>query len=408
MHEAIIHQAAGGLDAALRSHVDAARRVGARCVVICEPARWAALTQGGTSVQHVRFHDAATTLEHLDDPTTQRERLEALIREDREGLTATEPLYAWGEMVDLLEARHQHGAAVALERTWSEVCAAHTIHLRCGYTFSHVAGNAGVAGIHDVERHHETCTVALERPDVPLDVAAEHARLRRLFEVRIAALEPFAAVGLITAGVVHDAAGPLSYVLGNIEALLEELQDVAPQTRQLATDAASGLEVLREVFSDVRKTSGRREDPTTIALVPILERVLRLHGPRLGNVEVALDVRARPCVQGPSSRLYRLFANLVSNACDAMHARRRHRLEVVVSSEEGSVEVQVTDSGDGLDPAIASRLFEPHLSTRPGGTGLGLMLVKRAVDELGGVVVVEPGPTTGTRVRVRLPVQALS
>jgi signal transduction histidine kinase len=406
MHEAMICETSAALDEALRQHVESAYAQGARCVVICQPQRRATLERCGTPLTHVHFHDAASTLSRLGEGVGRQGRLEQLITDARTGLAPQERLYAWGEMVDLLEAARRHEAAIALEGDWSAVCERHQVYLRCGYTFSNVAQNGGLGALEGVRACHAHHEVTLERRDVPVDVAAEQAYRVAALEAHLRALEPFAAVGLLTAGVVHDAAGPLSCVAGNIEELCELLSGSgAGEALGLAKEARVGVEVLHEVFADVRRASGRREPQHPVELVPVLERVLRLQHATLSGVTVALEVEYRPLLAGPSSRLYRLFANLIANACDAMASGvRPKRLGLSVRRAPVGVEVCVTDSGEGMDPTVAAHLFEAPITTRTTGTGLGLMQVKRATAELGGEVQVDAAPGGGTTVRVRLPV----
>jgi signal transduction histidine kinase len=71
------------------------------------------------------------------------------------------------------------------------------------------------------------------------------------------------------------------------------------------------------------------------------------------------------------------------------------RVVVTVARDQGTVLIGVEDTGTGIDPAIASRLFEPLVTTRPKGIGLGLALVKRIVERHGGTVETKRGRTLG-------------
>ncbi|NBS13817.1 MAG: ATP-binding protein [Verrucomicrobia bacterium] len=93
--------------------------------------------------------------------------------------------------------------------------------------------------------------------------------------------------------------------------------------------------------------------------------------------------------------------NLVLNAVEAMPEGGELRLGV--QTREGNVLLSVQDSGRGMPKEIAARLFEPFLTRRPGGTGLGMALVRRTVEAHGGSLKVDSQPGKGTRVEIRLP-----
>jgi signal transduction histidine kinase len=93
--------------------------------------------------------------------------------------------------------------------------------------------------------------------------------------------------------------------------------------------------------------------------------------------------------------------NLVLNGMEAMKEGGELRLEVRVAKD--GVALAVQDQGPGMKKEVAERLFEPFLTRRPGGTGLGLALVRRTVEAHGGSVRVQSKPGRGTRVEIRLP-----
>jgi len=103
-------------------------------------------------------------------------------------------------------------------------------------------------------------------------------------------------------------------------------------------------------------------------------------------------------------QLVQVFLNLVLNAIDAVD--RGGQVELLVERLPGGVEVAVSDTGCGVEPAQAARLFQPYFTTKKHGTGLGLFVTRRLVTDHGGSVWFEPRPGGGTTFRVRLPVGA--
>jgi signal transduction histidine kinase len=107
-----------------------------------------------------------------------------------------------------------------------------------------------------------------------------------------------------------------------------------------------------------------------------------------------------PEVLGDPSQLRQIFVNLLQNAQQAAGAGGAVTLDAEVDGR--SVIVGISDTGPGVDPAVRARLFEPLVTTRQKGIGLGLALVKRIAERHGGTVSYEPR-SGGARFVVRLP-----
>jgi two-component system, NtrC family, sensor histidine kinase HydH len=120
------------------------------------------------------------------------------------------------------------------------------------------------------------------------------------------------------------------------------------------------------------------------------------------EVEVHLIVSPQvPAIEGDSVQLRQVFVNLLENAVAA--ASPRGEVQVSVSSADGRVRVVVEDTGPGVDPAIRRRLFEPLVTTKGNGIGLGLALVRRIVEHHGGSIGYQPKPGGGASFVVNLP-----
>ena len=122
-----------------------------------------------------------------------------------------------------------------------------------------------------------------------------------------------------------------------------------------------------------------------------------------GQLHISLQTEALgglPEVRGDPSQLRQLFVNLLQNAQQAGGVEGGIRLDAETSDSQ--VAVGVSDEGPGVDPTIRARLFEPLVTTRQKGIGLGLALVKRIAERHGGSVAYEPRGK-GARFVVRLP-----
>jgi nitrogen-specific signal transduction histidine kinase len=145
----------------------------------------------------------------------------------------------------------------------------------------------------------------------------------------------------------------------------------------------------------------------------VVERALRLQGEALRGLAVTrLYDPAIPEVEADGDRLLQVFLNLVRNATEAMAGAPgtlvvRTRFERVAPQCGGgpAAVVDVEDRGPGMPPAVQARLFTPFFTTKPKGTGLGLPISLRIVEEHGGALEAHSAPGKGTTFRVLLPLR---
>jgi signal transduction histidine kinase len=114
-----------------------------------------------------------------------------------------------------------------------------------------------------------------------------------------------------------------------------------------------------------------------------------------------------PAISGNGLHLQQVILNLVRNAFEALLGDsvggRQVWLATRLTGDDG-VEIHVDDNGPGIDPAIADRLFDPFLTTKPTGTGLGLAMCRTIVQSHGGTIAADTLSPRGTRFVVNLPV----
>ena len=164
---------------------------------------------------------------------------------------------------------------------------------------------------------------------------------------------------------------------------------------------ASGVDQmarLSEQFSQYARLPEPRFE--TVDLDQVVRSAVALHEHEGVEVEVANPAGAVN-VQGDSLLLSRAVHNLILNACEASPAGSR--VEVRTGVEDGHAVVEVLDRGPGLDPAVRARLFEPYVSTKRRGSGLGLSLVRDVATQHGGRVTLEDRAGGGAVARFAVP-----
>jgi two-component system, NtrC family, sensor histidine kinase HydH len=123
----------------------------------------------------------------------------------------------------------------------------------------------------------------------------------------------------------------------------------------------------------------------------------------LSSEAPSVVLRAEPglMVDGDAVQLHQVLVNLAQNA--VFFAGATGRVEVELSRMGNGLTMTFDDSGPGIDPSIRNRLFEPLVTTRQGGIGLGLALVKRIVERHDGTIIASRSPLGGARFTVHLP-----
>jgi signal transduction histidine kinase len=179
---------------------------------------------------------------------------------------------------------------------------------------------------------------------------------------------------------------------------------------------ASGLEEVARLIrlsEDLlllsRSMAGPEPGRAVVDLEPLLLEVFDV-GARLGQA-AGVTVRAEGAtpapVRGDAAALRRALLNLVENAIK--YTPRGGKVELRLSVRVGTAEVEVSDTGIGLEPAEAERIFDPFVrldaarSRDTGGAGLGLAIARSIVAAHGGTLSVESGPGSGSRFTLRLP-----
>ncbi len=260
--------------------------------------------------------------------------------------------------------------------------------------------------------------------DVHLAVLPEHPELRLLLLLPCSVAERIdrhlwhagsgRSVASLAMTLAHEVKNPLSGIRGAAQ-LLEE---VVPEGERALldlivseTERITRLVEEMEVFADERPL---RRAPVNIHLV--LEHVRRVAEAGFGRHVRFVEAYdpSLPPVPGDRERLVQLFLNLVKNACEAtpeggrviLRTRYHHGIRVTVAENRKRLElpicVEVEDEGPGVPEHLREHLFEPFVSGRPGGRGLGLALVATITARHGGIVALAES-RRGACFRVRLP-----
>jgi signal transduction histidine kinase len=231
---------------------------------------------------------------------------------------------------------------------------------------------------------------------------------------RLVQTERVAAWRELARRLAHELKNPLFPLQLTVENLQRARQQTSEQFDEVFSESTATLraelENLKTIvsrFSDFAKMPAPEFEP--VDLNESVRSVVKLFEPQLCAVgrppitpELYLDENlARP--QADPTLLRRALENLVLNSLDAMPAGGT--LTVRTSQHNGSVCLDVTDTGAGLTPEECARLFTPYYTSKQHGTGLGLAIVQSVVSDHGGKIAVESAPGAGATFRIELPIE---
>jgi signal transduction histidine kinase len=136
----------------------------------------------------------------------------------------------------------------------------------------------------------------------------------------------------------------------------------------------------------------------------IIEETVRFFTPEIHDREITVEQQLRsdlPLLQLDRDLMKQAFYNVIKNSLEAI--QRHGALRIETDLDDTHVVVRFLDSGGGMSPENLSHAFEPYFTTKPSGTGLGLLIVRRIVREHGGELSIESSQGTGLTLTIRLP-----
>ncbi|HSC59449.1 MAG TPA: ATP-binding protein [Gemmatimonadales bacterium] len=260
-------------------------------------------------------------------------------------------------------------------------------------------------------------TLERDREGSPPSVTAIFADIsesKRLQELHLRA-ERLEAVAELSASLAHEIRNPLASIRSSVEQLSRSSRASEDERflAQLIMRESDRLSRLLSEFLDFSRVRITRSEPLDLLEVArSAARLVREHPDC--REEVTITVDGEPAeLDGDEDLLHRVVANLLLNAVQAakgpaaVHVSCRPATPAELPSGSGlerAVRLEIRDNGPGIPAEVRERLFEPFVTGRVGGSGLGLSIVQRAVEAHRGLVLVDTGAGRGTTFTIYLPV----
>ena len=273
-----------------------------------------------------------------------------------------------------------------------------------------------ITGIYKQRLHHQGKAFTLNVSITPL-VSKSSERIGRLLlfddvtqrdrmEEQMSQTEKLTSLGLLAAGVAHEVNTPLAVISNYIQMLAKQMPDGDPRQSiidKIVKQTFRASEIVNNLLNFSRTGAAEASD---IDVNRVVEETLSLvsHPLKASQIKVVKHLgETLPVVRGSANKLQQVFLNLFLNARDAMPGGGM--LEVRTASHNGSVEVEIVDTGAGIPREHIHRIFDPFFTTKPNGrgTGLGLSVSYGIIKEHSGKIDVRSTPGKGTSFHVEFP-----
>ncbi|MDH5785012.1 MAG: ATP-binding protein [Chromatiales bacterium] len=211
-------------------------------------------------------------------------------------------------------------------------------------------------------------------------------------------------MGRMAASLAHQIRTPLASAMLYLSQL-NGMRDNSELQQRFSGKALASLRGLERLIADMLLfANGGRAERSRVAARQVLLQAIEpcQNRIKMQGIELMLDTDNSECeLMVNTPMLCSAVQNLINNALDAMP--QEGTLTLSLHAGDGVVELGVRDSGAGIEPALLSQLFEPFVTHRAGGTGLGLAVVQAVARAMGGEVRVESTPGQGSYFAIRLP-----
>jgi PAS domain S-box-containing protein len=230
-------------------------------------------------------------------------------------------------------------------------------------------------------------------------------------ESRIQIREKMASLGQVATSIAHEIRNPLAGVFMLMDCIEESLN--SPQnnetTQDLLRQAKDALQRIESVIKRVVNFSKPNKYLFKFTDInSLIKEVIMLSNTTLKKSRISVELylsESLPNIYLDSQLIEQVLLNLINNAMDAMQGFDQRIIRIDSSMENDQIILKISDSGEGISPENASKIFSPFFTTRSNGSGIGLSLCQRIITGHGGTIHVSSSYTRGSEFIIRLPIE---
>ncbi len=219
-------------------------------------------------------------------------------------------------------------------------------------------------------------------------------------------------MGEVTASLAHELNQPLGAILNNAQAASRilaasqpDLEETKAALADIIRDDRRAVEIIRNVRAFLQRSEAQKSPLSIVDLVTEAKNILR-HEATLRRIAFRVKTaQGLPAIHGNQTQLLQVLVNLITNAFESVAENEigPRSVAVTASDHEGKVRVSVSDSGNGIDPKVMPRLFNPFVTSKPDGMGMGLAIARTIVEDHGGQIRATQNAGRGATLEFTLP-----
>jgi PAS domain S-box-containing protein len=229
----------------------------------------------------------------------------------------------------------------------------------------------------------------------------------KALEEKLRQADRLAALGTLSAGLAHEIKNPLSAIKTFVQLLPQKIGNSSFMEKFNIT-VPREIDRINHLVEDLLELTRRRVRPLVdLKVDSLILQVIDLHGEELKRRQIVFQDdlnKTISSVHGDAETLYRAFSNLIINAIQAMPNGGIFSISSKLDSSSSSLEITFRDTGIGMDETTAKNIFNPFFTTKDKGTGLGLALTRKIIEDHRGTIEVVSKKGMGTTFTVHLPV----
>ena len=256
------------------------------------------------------------------------------------------------------------------------------------------------------ERKDEIGNLGRHFNDMVRQLRETREEVERLHRTQMSRAEHLATLGELAAGLAHEIRNPLAGIAGVIEIIGRDLPEGSP-SREVLKDVQQEALHIKQILSELLDYARPRPPVFHPAdLNATAEHAVALARQQVLSRPIHIELvkgEGLPPVEHDTAQIQQVLLNLLLNAIQAISGSGK--IQVSVESRDASAAVTVSDTGRGIAPEYLPNIFRPFFTTKGHGTGLGLSLARRIVEDHGGHIEVSSQPGVGSRFTVWVPLR---
>lgn len=211
-------------------------------------------------------------------------------------------------------------------------------------------------------------------------------------------------VGEIAAGVAHEIQNPMTVISGFVQMMNEDKSSSYSEYTPIIQEEVERVGLILDEFLVLSRP--QIATPTEINIGEILTEVLAFYQYEFQQRNITLTINNQPTdtlILGNKNQIKQIFINIVKNAIEAIDENGEITL-AICEDEQKYIYISIKDTGYGIPPHLLEKIFEPFYTTKTKGTGLGMMIINKIVQDHGGEIKIRSKVNVGTEILLHFPI----